>query len=306
MVDSGELVGQPGPLPRWATPRAAIDDSAHGAGGARRAHRPARAHATSTCCRRSPPSATSPASACSSASVDMPADELRKSLRRLRDGRSARRAHRPGASWRTSSSIRSRRRSTTRRCCIERRRELHLRHHGRARRQRAESDVLARHALQGEAWEQALTLPLREAGRPRDAAVRRLEAVDLFRARARGARTAPCRQALAREPHSTCTCDLRNALVPLGRQQPRLLEVLQAAAKHRRRARRRAPARAGSVVPQQLLRQRRPLRTSRSRRASARSSSASASAPPTCCSPEHERGRDPPHARQLPEGAASI
>src|SRR5262249_11841385 len=87
-------------------------------------------------------------------------------------------------------------------------------------------DVLARHALHGESWVEALTY-LREAGRVAAAHVTGAEAIGHFE------------RALSVLPHLPQTrstletafdlhCDLRNALVPLG-THPRLLEVLKSA-----------------------------------------------------------------------------
>ncbi len=87
-------------------------------------------------------------------------------------------------------------------------------------------DVLARHAVLGEAWDQALTY-LRDAGHRAAAQFASLEAIAYYeRALDVLNRLPPSRR--LREMAFDLHCDLRNALVPLGRHQ-RLLEVLEAA-----------------------------------------------------------------------------
>ena len=94
--------------------------------------------------------------------VDMPTDELRKSLRRLeRAGLLVERTDREQLAYEFKHSLTQAVAYET--LLHQRRRDLHL---GilEALRGTEEFDVLARHAEQGEAWEQALTY-LREAGR---------------------------------------------------------------------------------------------------------------------------------------------
>ena len=106
----------------------------------------------------------------------------------------------------------------------KRRRELHLAILGALHDSR-DFDVLARHAVQGEAWDKALTY-LREAGRLA-AELGAIEAVSYFeRALHVMQRLAPSEGSL--EAAFDLHCELRNALVPLGPQQ-RLLNVLNAA-----------------------------------------------------------------------------
>src|SRR5262249_24527860 len=109
----------------------------------------------------------------------------------------------------------------------ERRRELHLRIM-EALAASALPEVLAQHALQGEAWEQALGY-LRQAGRRATAQFAELEAVNyLERALEVAERLPPAKRSPAKE--IDIRFELRNALVPLGRQQ-RNLEILLAAEK---------------------------------------------------------------------------
>ena len=106
----------------------------------------------------------------------------------------------------------------------ERRRALHLAILGALKDSR-DFDALARHAVQGEAWDKALTY-LREAGRLA-AQLGAIEAISYFeRALQVMQRLAPSVSSL--EAAFDLHCELRNALVPLGPQQ-RLLEVLRAA-----------------------------------------------------------------------------
>ena len=196
---------------------------------------------------------------------DIPTDELRKSLRRLeRAGLLVERIDREQLAYEFKHSLTQAVAYET--LLHQRRRELHL---GIlvALRDTQEFDVLARHAEQGEAWDQALTY-LREAGRI-TAQLGGLEAVSYFE------RALKVLEHLPPSAHTLETafdlhCELRNALVPLG-QHARLLEVLKAAEAACQEDRRRAAARAGLFVPQQLLRQRRALRPrARGRRALAR------------------------------------
>jgi len=155
--------------------------------------------------------------------VAMPADELRKSLRRLeRSGLLVECAGREQLAYEFKHSLTQAVAYDT--LLHERRRELHLAILA-ALVDTGEFDVLARHAEQGEAWDQALNY-LREAGRVA-AQLGSAEAVSYFeRALVTLDHLAPSRHSL--ETAFDLHCDLRNALVPLARQQ-RLLEVLQAA-----------------------------------------------------------------------------
>jgi tetratricopeptide (TPR) repeat protein len=156
-------------------------------------------------------------------SDDIPTDELRKSLRRLeRSGLLVERIDREQLAYEFKHSLTQAVAYET--LLHQRRRELHL---GIlvALRDTQEFDVLARHAEQGEAWDQALTY-LREAGRI-TAQLGGLEAVSYFE------RALHVLEHLRASAHSLETafdlhCELRNALVPLG-QHARLLEVLKAA-----------------------------------------------------------------------------
>ena len=108
----------------------------------------------------------------------------------------------------------------------DRRRALHLAILGALHESR-DFDALARHAVQGEAWDKALTY-LREAGRVA-AQLGGIEAISYFeRALHVMQRLAPSEGSL--EAAFDLHCELRNALVPLGPQQ-RLLDVLHAAKK---------------------------------------------------------------------------
>jgi tetratricopeptide (TPR) repeat protein len=87
-------------------------------------------------------------------------------------------------------------------------------------------DVLARHAVLGEAWEEALTY-LRDAGRAAAAQFSGVEAIDYFERALHVLERLPASRQL-RETAFDIHCDLRNALVPLGPDR-RLLDVLQKA-----------------------------------------------------------------------------
>jgi len=156
---------------------------------------------------------------------DISTDELRKSLRRLeRAGLLVERIDREQLAYEFKHSLTQAVAYET--LLHQRRRELHLGILG-ALSDTQEYDVLARHAEQGEAWEQALTY-LREAGRL-TAQLGGLEAVSYFE------RALNVLQRLPHSAHSLETafdlhCELRNALVPLG-QHARLLEVLKSAEK---------------------------------------------------------------------------
>ncbi len=86
-----------------------------------------------------------------------------------------------------------------------------------------EFDVLARHAVLSEAWEQALTY-LRNAGRLAANQLASIESVAYFERALDVLKHLPSTRA-AQELSFDIHCDLRNAMVPLG-PQPRLLEVL--------------------------------------------------------------------------------
>lgn len=154
---------------------------------------------------------------------NMPTEDLRKSLRRLeRAGLLVERTDRDELAYEFKNALAHAVAYGT--LLRERRRELH-RGILAALRDSADFDVLARHAEQGEAWDQALT-HLREAGRinaqfgGREAVSyfeRALQALDRLPAAARSLETA-----------FDLHCELRNALVPLG-QHPRLLQALKAA-----------------------------------------------------------------------------
>lgn len=154
---------------------------------------------------------------------DLPTDELRKSLRRLeRAGLLVERTDREQLAYEFKHSLTQAVAYET--LLHQRRRELHLDILA-ALRDSEEFDVLARHAEQGEAWDQALTY-LREAG-GLTAQLGGMDAVSYYE------RALVVLEHLPRSAHSLETafdlhCDLRNALVPLG-QHPRLLEVLKAA-----------------------------------------------------------------------------
>ena len=106
----------------------------------------------------------------------------------------------------------------------QRRRALHLAIMAALQESR-DFDALARHAVQGEAWDKAVSY-LREAGRLA-AQLGGIEAISYFeRALDAMQRLAPAEGSL--EAAFDLHCELRNALVPLGPQQ-RLLDVLQAA-----------------------------------------------------------------------------
>ena len=154
---------------------------------------------------------------------DTAADDLRRSLRRLEmAGLLVERTDREQLAYEFRHSLTQAVAYET--LLHERRRELHL---GilAALRDGDEFDVLARHAVQGEAWDQALTY-LREAGRVA-AQLGGIEAIGHFE-RALGVLERLPATDRSLETAFDLHCDLRNALVPLG-PHPRLLEVLQAA-----------------------------------------------------------------------------
>jgi class 3 adenylate cyclase/tetratricopeptide (TPR) repeat protein len=158
--------------------------------------------------------------------VDMPADALRKSLRRLQAvGLLIERTNQDEIAYEFKHSLTQA--VTYETLVFERRRELHLRIMD-ALAASAPTEVLARHALEGEAWERALDY-LWQAGRRATQQFAEIEAVTyLERALEVAERLPPEKRSLANA--IDLRFDLRNALVPLGRQQ-RNREVLLAAEK---------------------------------------------------------------------------
>jgi class 3 adenylate cyclase/tetratricopeptide (TPR) repeat protein len=220
MVDSGELVGQPGhyraatrfdrvPIP--PTVRAVL---------AARIDRLSRAdkHVLQTLAAVGEAAGVGLIERVSA----VPADELRKSLRRLEiAGLLVERTGREQLAYEFRHALTQAVAYDT--LLHARRRELH-RAIMTALRDSREFDVLARHAVQGEAWDQALTY-LREAGRLA-AQLGGIEAIGHFE-RALGVVERLPVDERSREIAFDLHCDLRNALVPFG-PQPRLLEILQA------------------------------------------------------------------------------
>jgi class 3 adenylate cyclase/tetratricopeptide (TPR) repeat protein len=157
---------------------------------------------------------------------EVPADELRKSLRRLeKAGLLVERTGGAQLAYEFKHSLTQAVAYDT--LLHQRRRELHLAIMV-ALGDSEEYDVLARHAVLGEAWEEAIT-HLRHAGQAAAGHFAGIEAIASFE------RALEVLERLPRSRRSLETafdihCDLRNALVPLGRHQ-RLLEVLQAARK---------------------------------------------------------------------------
>ena len=156
--------------------------------------------------------------------VDIPGDELRKSLRRLQTaGMLIERTEGGQLAYEFKHSL-------TQAVAYEtllhgRRRELHLRIL-EALADSAQVDVLARHAVLGEAWREALTY-LWRAGKMAAQQFAEVEAVACYeRALEVYKRLPPERQSL--EAAIDLRFDFRNALVPLGRQL-RNLEVLREA-----------------------------------------------------------------------------
>jgi class 3 adenylate cyclase/tetratricopeptide (TPR) repeat protein len=221
MVDSGELVGQPGHYRMGARRDATTIPPTVRAVLAARIDRLARLdkHVLQTLAAVGEVATLGLLERVS----DISTDELRKSLRRLeRAGLLVERIDREQLAYEFKHSLTQAVAYET--LLHQRRRELHL---GIlvALRDTQEFDVLARHAEQGEAWDQALTY-LREAGRI-TAQLGGLEAVSYFE------RALHVLERLPQSAHSLETafdlhCELRNALVPLG-QHARLLEVLKAA-----------------------------------------------------------------------------
>jgi class 3 adenylate cyclase/tetratricopeptide (TPR) repeat protein len=162
--------------------------------------------------------------------IDMPADELRKSLRRLQaSGLLIERTDQKELAYEFKHSLTQAVAYET--LLIERRRELHLRIM-EALTETAEPEALAQHALQGEAWEKALGY-LWEAGKRATQQFAELEAMTYLE------RALEVAERLPRHRRSLATAidvrfELRNALVPLGRHQRNkeiLLEAEKLAAK---------------------------------------------------------------------------
>jgi class 3 adenylate cyclase/tetratricopeptide (TPR) repeat protein len=222
MADSGELVGQPGafqvgdrrdavaiPPTVRAVLAARIDRLTHADKHVLQAHAAIGEIATLDLLERA---------------GELPAEELRKSLRRLeKAGLIVERAGAGRPAWEFKHSLTQAVAYDT--LLHERRRDLH-RSILRALAGTKEYDVLARHALLGEAWVEALA-HLREAGRVAAAHVGGTEAVTHFD-RALGVLRHLPSDRPALEAAFDLNCDLRNALVPLG-AHPRLLGVLQEA-----------------------------------------------------------------------------
>jgi tetratricopeptide (TPR) repeat protein len=156
--------------------------------------------------------------------ADTPADTLRKSLRRLQaSGLLIERTDQKELAYEFKHSLTQAVAYET--LLLERRRELHLLIMD-ALAQTAPPEVLAQHALQGEAWERALDY-LWKAGRRATQQFAELEAVGYLE------RALEVLERLPAEKRSPATgidlrFELRNALVPLGRHQ-RNLDVLLAA-----------------------------------------------------------------------------
>jgi len=154
----------------------------------------------------------------------MPTEELRKSLRRLQtSGLLIGRAFREQLAYEFKHSLTQTVAYET--LLHERRRELHLRimH---ALGESAPAEVLARHAVLGEAWEEAL-LYLRDAGRQAAQQFAEVEAVACYERALLVAKRLPLEQR-SQVVAIDLLLDMRNALVPLGRHR-RLVEVLRSA-----------------------------------------------------------------------------
>jgi tetratricopeptide (TPR) repeat protein len=155
--------------------------------------------------------------------VDLPADELRKALRRLEMAGLL--VDRPDAEQRAYEFRHSLTQAVAYDTLLhQRRRELHLAIMA-ALRDSGNFDALARHAVQGEAWNEALTY-LRAAGQLA-AQLGGVEAISYFERALAVLQHLPSSEGLL-EVAFDLHCDLRNALVPLGPQR-RLLDVLKAA-----------------------------------------------------------------------------
>jgi class 3 adenylate cyclase/tetratricopeptide (TPR) repeat protein len=158
--------------------------------------------------------------------IEMPTDDLRRSLRRLQiAGLLIERTDRAQLAYEFKHSL-------TQTVAYDsllhaRRRELHLRIMD-ALADTAQVEVLARHAVLGEAWEQALTY-LWEAGKQAARQFADVEAAACYeRALLIVKRLPPEKHSLARA--IDLHLDMRNVLVPLARHR-RLIEVLRAAEK---------------------------------------------------------------------------
>jgi class 3 adenylate cyclase/tetratricopeptide (TPR) repeat protein len=221
MVESGELVGQPGRYRVGARRDAVAIPPTVRAVLAARIDRLARAdkHVLQTLAAVGEVATIALLERVS----DVPTEELRKSLRRLeRAGLLVERTDRELLAYEFKHSLTQAVAYET--LLHQRRRDLHLAILA-ALRDTREFDVLARHAEQGEAWELALTY-LREAGRV-TAQLGGFEAVSYYERALRVLERLP-RSAQSLETAFDLHCDLRNALVPLG-QHHRLLEILKAA-----------------------------------------------------------------------------
>lgn len=156
--------------------------------------------------------------------VEMPVDETRKALRRLQAaGLLIERTDQQELAYEFKHSLTQAVAYET--LLFERRRELHRRIMA-VLAETAPADVLARHAVQAEAWEQALGY-LWQAGRLAARQFAEVEAVAYFE------RALEVFALLPSDKRSLATAidlrfDLRNALVPLGRQQRNLEELLVA------------------------------------------------------------------------------
>ena len=154
----------------------------------------------------------------------LPTDELRKALRRLEmSGLLVERADVGGLAYEFKHSLTQ---AVAYDTLLQRRRQqLHLDILA-ALGDSDDVDILARHAVLGEAWDQALTY-LHNAGRFAAAQFASVEAIAYFERALDVVDRLPPSQRVRELAFDLC-CDLRNALVPLGRHQ-RLLEVLEAA-----------------------------------------------------------------------------
>ena len=154
----------------------------------------------------------------------MPTEPLRKSLRRLQSsGLLIARADREQLAYEFKHSLTQTVAYET--LLRERRRELHLRimH---ALGDGASVEVLARHAVLGEAWEQALVY-LRDAGRQAAQQFAEVEAIACFERALLVVKRLPPEERL-QAVAIDLLLDMRNALVPLGRHR-RQVEVLRSA-----------------------------------------------------------------------------
>jgi class 3 adenylate cyclase/tetratricopeptide (TPR) repeat protein len=154
----------------------------------------------------------------------VPADDLRRSLRRLEmAGLIVERADGGALGYEFKHSLTQ---AVAYDTLLQRRRKaLHLAIMT-ALRDAGDAEVLARHAVLGEAWDQALTY-LRAAGRLAAAQFASVEAVACFERALDVLHQLPTSRAL-QETAFDIHSDLRNAMVPLGRHQ-RLLEILESA-----------------------------------------------------------------------------